>query len=47
MRKKVIALELEQLKRLCIEEYGIENESPEELKKLPEITLIIVNKRIR
>lgn len=46
MRKQVIDSELEQLKNLCIEEYGIDG-SQESKARMPEITLIIVNKRIR
>ena len=43
MRKMIIEQELEQLKIICNEEYG-----PSGSKiKLPEITLIVVNKRIR
>jgi hypothetical protein len=43
MRKDVIEYELEQLKKICTDEYDLENNT----KSGPEITLIIVNKRVR
>ena len=46
MRKQVIDAELEQLKKICIDEYNIEA-SEEGKAKMPHITLLIVNKRIR
>lgn len=45
MRKQVIQYELEQLKKILTDEYDINSGNGE--KKLPEITLIIVNKRVR
>jgi hypothetical protein len=43
MRKQVIDFELDQLKKIVREEYDLEN-----LKnKGPQITLVIVNKRVR
>jgi hypothetical protein len=46
MRKTVIDTELQSLKTLCIEEYGIDG-SEQGMKKMPHITLVFVNKRIR
>ena len=44
MRKKVIDFELEQLKKIMTDEYSYSG-GPQQ--PLPEITLIIVNKRVR
>ena len=43
MRKQVIDYELEQLKKICTDEYGLDDQT----KTGPEVTLIIVNKRVR
>lgn len=43
MRKQVIQYELEQLRKILTDEYDPKSEGI----KLPEVTLIIVNKRVR
>lgn len=43
MRRQVIDYELEQLKKICTDEYGLDDQT----KTGPEVTLIIVNKRVR
>ena len=45
MRKQVIDQELEQLNRIVSMEYAGDSETPAE--EHPDITLIIVNKRVR
>ena len=44
MRKQVIDYELEQLKKIITDEYGLQGDDD---KRAPQITLIIVNKRVR